>query len=363
MATQKILVTTTQNLEGWEITDYLGPVFSHIVTGTGFFSDFAAGLSDIFGGQSESYQKQLTAINSYAIESLKKKTSLLGGNLLLGLRIDHDEISGKSKQMFMVTAFGTAARGTKKISENSNSNPSLLTSDALKIALKKKEIIDKFNPQSSLTSEEWDFVTENQVHEIAPQMLSCLMMTLAKSTPDPESIQAIRDKFRKYFYAIPREKSIAALYDALKTSEIESLFPFIRNTVFEGDLFSFDAITKLLTTGEFKFQKLALMLAKSNMPIYSQEDIQKFLSLIDLVKKTFVIRAKSVEGKSMFSSPIKEEWQCECGKRNKKDRKRCSSCTRDIYGFKENEVTPDQAIKFLQNKVNVLKETFTSIDE
>lgn len=95
MAKTKVLVTTTPNLEGWEIEIYLGPISSHIVAGTGFFSDFAASFSDVFGGRSQTYQRQLSAINNEVIESLKNKASLLGATAIVGLRIDHDEISAK----------------------------------------------------------------------------------------------------------------------------------------------------------------------------------------------------------------------------------------------------------------------------
>jgi len=134
------MVTTTQTLDGWEIETYIGPVFSHIVAGTGLFSDFAASLSDIFGGRSKTYQKQLSSINIEAIELLKNKTSLLGGNLILGFRIDHDEISGKAKQMFMVTASGTAARGILKTSsKSSQKNPLTYPQMDLRLHYGKKE--------------------------------------------------------------------------------------------------------------------------------------------------------------------------------------------------------------------------------
>lgn len=41
------LVTTTNLLEGYRISNYLGTVSAHVVTGTGLFSDFGAGLTDL----------------------------------------------------------------------------------------------------------------------------------------------------------------------------------------------------------------------------------------------------------------------------------------------------------------------------
>lgn len=43
MAVQYANMTTTSEIEGWEIQSYLGAVSSHLVAGTGLFSDFAAG--------------------------------------------------------------------------------------------------------------------------------------------------------------------------------------------------------------------------------------------------------------------------------------------------------------------------------
>jgi hypothetical protein len=45
-----VQVTTTDSIHGWTITKYRGLVTTHVVAGTGFFSDFAAGFTDVFGG-------------------------------------------------------------------------------------------------------------------------------------------------------------------------------------------------------------------------------------------------------------------------------------------------------------------------
>ena len=55
---RNFLVTTTPILDGIKITDYLGVVNANIVIGANFFSDFAASLTDFFGGRSGSYQNK-----------------------------------------------------------------------------------------------------------------------------------------------------------------------------------------------------------------------------------------------------------------------------------------------------------------
>jgi len=103
-----VQATTTSSLEGWLIQHYKGPVAAHVVAGTNIFSDFFAGFSDIFGGRSGAYQEQLQRLYGYAVRALGQEAAGRGANWIVGLRVDFDEISGQGKQMFMVTATGTA---------------------------------------------------------------------------------------------------------------------------------------------------------------------------------------------------------------------------------------------------------------
>ena len=91
-----ILVVTTSSVEGFKVKKYLKPVSAHIVAGTNMFSDFFTSYSDVFGGRSETYQKQLTSLYNEAIDRVKYSAYELGANCIIGLKIDMDEISGKS---------------------------------------------------------------------------------------------------------------------------------------------------------------------------------------------------------------------------------------------------------------------------
>jgi hypothetical protein len=73
-----VLVSTTEELDGWEVTEYLDVVSAHVVAGTNFFSDVAASFSDVFGGRSGSYKRQLEDINEKATEELKEKAAQPG---------------------------------------------------------------------------------------------------------------------------------------------------------------------------------------------------------------------------------------------------------------------------------------------
>lgn len=102
-----MLITTTPLIEGWEIKEYLGLVTSRVVAGTGFFKDIGASITDLIGGRSDVYQDELNSTTSETIELLVDETTKIGGNAVVGVRIDYGQKSGKGVQMFMVTATGT----------------------------------------------------------------------------------------------------------------------------------------------------------------------------------------------------------------------------------------------------------------
>lgn len=92
-----IFITTTNSIENAIIDKYLGIVSINKVIGTNFFSDFDASITDIFGGNSGTYQRKLNLIYKQSIESLSEKARMCGANGIIGLHIDFDEISGKGE--------------------------------------------------------------------------------------------------------------------------------------------------------------------------------------------------------------------------------------------------------------------------
>ena len=106
----KFIITTTPTIEGHPIKAYLGAINVNVVIGTNFFSDFAASFTDVFGGNSGTYQRKMDAMYESAQKELEKKAMRMGGNAIVGFKADFDEISGKGKSMFMLSATGTACK-------------------------------------------------------------------------------------------------------------------------------------------------------------------------------------------------------------------------------------------------------------
>ncbi|ETA79986.1 heavy metal-binding domain-containing protein [Youngiibacter fragilis] len=102
-----MIVTTTTGVEGRRIISYKGIVFGEVVAGVNFVKDFAAGLSNIFGGRSGSYENELIEARITALRELEDRAAALGANAVVGVKIDYETL-GQGGNMLMVTASGTA---------------------------------------------------------------------------------------------------------------------------------------------------------------------------------------------------------------------------------------------------------------
>lgn len=102
-----MIITTTNTIEGKKILGYKGVVFGEVVSGVNFIKDFAAGLSNFFGGRSGSYEGELIEARENALREMEKRAAAMGGNAIVGVDIDY-EVLGQGGNMLMVTASGTA---------------------------------------------------------------------------------------------------------------------------------------------------------------------------------------------------------------------------------------------------------------
>lgn len=104
-----MLLTTTNNLEGHRITKYIGLVSGEAILGANVFRDFFAGIRDVIGGRSGSYEKVLRKAKEAALEDMAEQAKDLGANAVVGVDLDYETIQIKEGgDMLMVTATGTA---------------------------------------------------------------------------------------------------------------------------------------------------------------------------------------------------------------------------------------------------------------
>ena len=108
---RKIFITTGNNFEGYEITEYLNLVQGEIVLGTGFLSELSASINDTFGSSSGTMTSKLSKAKSIVEEQLVEKTLARGANALVGVEFD---ISVIGNNMIVVSGYGTAVVIRKK---------------------------------------------------------------------------------------------------------------------------------------------------------------------------------------------------------------------------------------------------------
>jgi uncharacterized protein YbjQ (UPF0145 family) len=100
-------VTTTPSVEGQRITRYCGIVTGEAILGANVFKDLFAGIRDIVGGRSATYEAELQKARDIALRELQERAAALGANAIVGVDLDY-EVLGSGNGMLMVSASGTA---------------------------------------------------------------------------------------------------------------------------------------------------------------------------------------------------------------------------------------------------------------
>jgi uncharacterized protein YbjQ (UPF0145 family) len=104
-ALDSVIVTTTNDLPGYEVVQVLGEVFGLIVRARNAFSNLTASLRSVFGGEVPEYTKLLADSRNHAIERLRLAAMEKGGNAVLAMRFDCNEIADIMSE---IAAYGTA---------------------------------------------------------------------------------------------------------------------------------------------------------------------------------------------------------------------------------------------------------------
>lgn len=102
-----MIVTTTPNVEGRMITQYLGIVTGEAIMGANVVRDIFASITDIVGGRSGAYEQKLKEARQIALNEMTQSASLAGANAIVGIDIDYEVVRDG---MLMVTVSGTAVR-------------------------------------------------------------------------------------------------------------------------------------------------------------------------------------------------------------------------------------------------------------
>lgn len=106
-----MIVTTTDTIQNQEITDYLDIVTAEVIYGTNALRDFFAGIREMFGGRTGSYEKVFEKAQLEAIDELKKRGRKLNADAIIGIKVDTGTINvDEEGVLLLVTATGTAVK-------------------------------------------------------------------------------------------------------------------------------------------------------------------------------------------------------------------------------------------------------------
>lgn len=339
MAEQSVLLTTTSVTEQVKLENYKGIVSARVVTGVDLFSDLFASFSDVFGGRSATYQKQLKSIYDEVMQLLTQEAVKLGANAIVGINIDHDEVSGKGKQMFMVTATGTAAYIPNYGHEAETEEITFeheISFEKYQYEHKRLSLIYNVNQNYNHVPDYWPAILEYYPSEIMLQVFKYYF------TLDFNYNNAYENVYQ-YFTGVDEEQAKLFLYDKLSTHNEAA------QVLLQTRLTDYDRLEQLLASdAELNVKKCALFVLSGDKRKYNMKDAGAIERILSLVGETFVSRGHHDS----------DRWTCECGKVNKAGVAYCKSCDKDTYGFKKGEGNVEDTLAVLKERLFVLRNIF-----
>jgi uncharacterized protein YbjQ (UPF0145 family) len=105
-----MIITTTNDVAGHEITDVYGEVFGLTVRSRNAFSQMGAGLKSMFGGELKGMTKALEDSRLEVIQRMVEAAEAKGANAVVGMRFDTSEMGDVWTE---ICAYGTAVRINK----------------------------------------------------------------------------------------------------------------------------------------------------------------------------------------------------------------------------------------------------------
>ncbi len=102
-----VVLSTTPGIEGKRVTRYCGIVTGEAILGANIFKDLFAGIRDIVGGRSATYERELRRARDLALDELAQNAAAAGANAVVGIDLDYETVGGQGS-MLMVSVSGTA---------------------------------------------------------------------------------------------------------------------------------------------------------------------------------------------------------------------------------------------------------------
>jgi uncharacterized protein YbjQ (UPF0145 family) len=102
-----MIVTTMNDIPGYEVDEVFGEVMGLTVRSRNIGSQLGAGLKSILGGELKGMTKSLVASRQQVMERMVEEAEAKGGNAIIAMRFDTSEMGGNWTE---ICAYGTAVR-------------------------------------------------------------------------------------------------------------------------------------------------------------------------------------------------------------------------------------------------------------
>jgi uncharacterized protein YbjQ (UPF0145 family) len=102
-----MLISTANDLPGYQITEVLGEVFGLTVRSRNIGSQFGAGLKSLVGGELKGMTQNLVNSRLEVIARMVAEAEAKGGNAIVAMRFDTSEMGGTWTE---ICAYGTAIK-------------------------------------------------------------------------------------------------------------------------------------------------------------------------------------------------------------------------------------------------------------
>ena len=102
-----MLISTTNELPGYEIEEVFGEVFGLTVRSRNALSQIGAGFKSIIGGELKGMTKALVASREQVMERMVAEAEAKGADAIVAMRFDTSDIG---KGWTEICAYGTAVR-------------------------------------------------------------------------------------------------------------------------------------------------------------------------------------------------------------------------------------------------------------
>lgn len=336
------IVSTTNNIENAQIRKYIDVVCINIVVGANVFSDIAASWTDFWGGKSKSYQRKLEYIYDEALSGLKQKALKIGGNAILGFRVDFDEISGRDKCMFMVSASGTACLvDYDGVIDTPNDMNYFVYQEDIDKEVMRRTIINQLINGEDVKKDWVTFLVENKIEKLINPIIE-LYIKNKKTLNDYET----SDILKKILSSYDKDKIVPIIYSKWESEDFERyIIPLIK----ELSLFDAKSILEICKKNLHR----AIKLLPATSQFYNSEEISYMNDIVsffsNLPNTGKIEKVKS----GIFSKSEKEMFICCNGHKNNLNTEYCLECFVNIKGLDVNET---EAIKMFKEKVEIIKE-------